>query len=815
MAISYKTKRFSDRKIIAYIIIFSFVKTFAQPHPSNLWYNTPATQWEACLPIGNGRLGAMPDGGITKENIVLNDITLWSGCPQDADNPDAYKSLPEIRRLLIEGKNREAQAVMGRNFVCKGQGSGQGNGANVPYGSYQVLGTLHLQYQYDSDSADIKAVNYRRELSLDSAIVKTEFMIDNTIYSREYFTSFDNDVIAIKLFANKKKKISFTLTLDRPERFQTQTDGNELQMRGRLNNGVDSAGMQYIALIAIKSLTGKVTASGNSLLLENADTAIIYISASTDFKNPDYINAARNILTRSFNKPYEIHKAEHINKYQHLYQGAAINIEGLHNDSLPTNERLQAFTASSNDVGLPELYFQYGRYLLICSARPGLLPPNLQGLWANTIETPWNGDYHLNINIQMNHWPLDVTNLGMLDEPFFSFVNSLVSPGEKTAKAYYAANGWVAHVISNIWGYTSPGEDYTWGSFNTGSAWLCQMLWSHYEFSKDTAYLRMLYPIIKGSTEFYLSSLIKEPAHGWLVTAPSNSPENAFILPDGNSANVCIGSTIDNQIIRFLFSATIEASSKLNTDQLLRDSLEQVLEKLPPNQIWKDGRLMEWLQEYKETDAHHRHASHLWGLYPGSEITMGSSNIINAAKASLETRGDDGTGWSLAWKINFWARLHEGNRALALLHKLLRPVSGNKVNMSNGGGTYSNLFCAHPPFQIDGNFGGTAGIAEMLLQSHNGYIELLPALPNEWESGSFSGLCVRGGASIAARWTNGTVNQMQITPTVDNSFRIKIPAHISNASINKNGTMIKAKPVGGFLNIVLKKGEATIIDFSN
>jgi alpha-L-fucosidase 2 len=789
---------------IVSLVCFSF-SVSAQQQPLRLWYNAPASFWEASVPLGNGRLGAMPDGGILKENIVLNDITLWSGSRQDADEPDAGKYLDTIQKLLFAGRNIEAQDVMSKHFKCKGQGSGAGRGADVPYGCYQVLGNLNIQYDYGTDSAKVHAAKYYRDLSLNNAIATTRFTVNNTTYTREYFTSFDDDVIAIKLSASQLHKINGTLRLNRPERFATNANASGLQLFGQLNNGTDGHGMQYMVRLAVKAEGGQVIITDGAVQIKDANAAMIYISAGTDYKNPAYLSTTSNALADAFKKPYDIQKSNHIKKYRQLFDRAALNLAGNNRDSLPTDQRLAAFAANPNDNALPALYFQYGRYLLICSTRPGLLPPNLQGLWANTIQTPWNGDYHLNINIQMNHWPMEVTNLSMLNEPFFTLVKGLVEPGEKTAKAYYNADGWVAHVITNIWGYTSPGEHYSWGSFNTGSAWLCQMLWNHFEFTRDTAYLRNLYPILKGSARFYLSTLVKEPEHGWLVTAPSNSPENAFILPDGRKANVCAGPTIDNQILRYLFTATIDACNLLHTDNDFRLLLQKAKSQLPPDQIGKDGRLMEWLKEYQEAEPHHRHVSHLWGLYPGNEISVSTPALAAAAKASLVARGDEGTGWSLAWKINLWARLHEGDHAFLLLQKLLKPVHTSTVNMSNGGGSYDNLFCAHPPFQIDGNYGGAAGIAEMLLQSQDSAIEFLPALPTTWDAGHFKGLCVRGGAEVAASWQHHQLSEASVTAHIANTFFIKKPAGAKTVTVTKNG--ISKSFDNAIIPVELKKGE--------
>ncbi|MBO9205145.1 MULTISPECIES: glycoside hydrolase family 95 protein [Niastella] len=774
------------------LLIFSLliINAHAQQHPLRLWYDAPAAYWEASVPLGNGRLGAMPDGGLVNEHIVLNDITLWSGAPQDADLPGAYQYLDTIQQLLFAGKNVEAQEVMASHFICKGVGSARAKSADQPYGSYQLLGNLGIHYDYGVDTANLQPVNYKRELSLDNAIATTTFAINKVTYNREYFTSFDDDVIAIRLSASQLQKINCILTLNRPERFETSAIGNTLQMVGQLNNGTDGKGMLYKVKLQIQANGGQVIAANNSLQIKNANSAIIYLSAGTNYKAPAYAATIDKLLAKALQKNYTAQRATHINKYQQLFQRASLTIEGNNKDNLPTDKRLEAFVTDSTDNGLPVLYFQFGRYLLIGSTRAGLLPPNLQGLWANTIQTPWNGDYHLNINIQMNHWPLEVTNLSMLNDPFFGLVKRMIPNGEKTAQAYYKAKGWVSFVLTNIWQFTSPGENYSWGSFNTGSAWLCQMLYNHYEFTQDTAYLRKLYPILKGSAEFYLSTLVKEPSQGWLVTAPSNSPENAFVLPDGRKANVCEGPTMDNQIIRFLFTATADACDQLHIDADFKQALQKTIVQLPPNQIGKDGRLMEWLKEYQEAEPHHRHVSHLWGLYPASEINMGTPALANAARATLVGRGDEGTGWSLAWKMNLWARLHDGDHAFLILQRLLRPVRGTKMNFTNGGGTYANLFCAHPPYQIDGNFGGTAGIAEMLIQSQDSTIELLPALPHEWKKGHFSGLCVRGGAEVSAAWNDGQVREMTILATKNRSFVIRRPKSAKIVRIKKNNKIL-------------------------
>jgi alpha-L-fucosidase 2 len=514
-------------------------------------------------------------------------------------------------------------------------------------------------------------------------------------------------------------------------------------------------------------------------------------------------------LKKNYNAEYHLH----VKRYQSLFNKANFRLDNNVIDTVSTDKRLVAFAINRKDQLLPVLYFQFGRYLLISSTRKGLLPPNLQGLWANSINTPWNGDYHININLQMNHWPLEVTNLASLNEPFYQFVNKMVPAGQKTARAYYNAPGWVAHVITNVWQYTSPGENYSWGSFNTGAAWLCQMLWSHYEFTRDRNYLQNIYPILHGAATFYAASLVKDSATGYRVTAPSNSPENGFILPDENVAHVCAGPTIDNQLLRFLFRTTSEAAQTLQIDKGFSLKLDSLFEQLPPNQIGSDGRLLEWQKPYREYEPKHRHISHLWGLYPGYEINNHTPDLQAAAKATLKARGDEGTGWSLAWKINFWARLHDGNKAMQFLQRLLRPTHSDGFNMVDGGGTYPNLFCAHPPFQIDGNFGGTAGIAEMLVQSHENYIELLPALPTEWPNGFYNGLCVRGGANIAIAWKNSNVQTLQINATHTNTFTIKLPANVKAISRKSKNGFTELSTENGFLIVPLQKGESATFKF--
>ncbi|MDR3095422.1 MAG: glycoside hydrolase family 95 protein [Bacteroidales bacterium] len=776
-----------------------------------MWYDAPAEKWEESLPLGNGRLGMMPDAKIDSETVVLNDITLWSGGVQDAGNPKAAASLPEIRRLLFAGRNDLAQELMYRTFVCGGEGSGHGNGANVPFGSFEILGNLHIDYQYPEGEHHLK--NYKRSLLLNDGVARTSFILDNVKYTREYFADFRNDVLVIRIHASDAGALAFSIGIDRPQAFETKTVGNELLMQGRLTNGTDGNGMRYLARAGIKlSGTGKVEASGNQLHVSDAQEALIIISATTDYKDAGFEKKCRELLDKALaSEKYVTMKAQHTAAFQELFNRASLTLPSSASgcDTMPTHRRLLAFASNPTDNGLVELYFQYGRYLLISSTRAGLLPPNLQGLWANTIHTPWNGDYHLDINVQMNHWPVEITNLAELHQPLIHLTEDLVESGKGTAKTFYNANGWAAHVITNVWGFTAPGEHPSWGAINTGGAWLCAHLWEHYEYNRDKRYLQRIYPVLKGASEFFLSMLVAEPKHGWLVTAPTNSPENAFFLPGSNKAvSICMGSTMDNQLIRELFEHTVTAATLLETDKDLRGQLQTAATKLPPTRIGSDGRVMEWLEEYEEVEPQHRHVSHLYGLHPGNQITpAGTPNLAQAARETLKRRGDGGTGWSKAWKINFWARLGDGNHAHRMLYNLLNPTFDVNFNYTNSGGTYPNLFCAHPPFQIDGNFGGCAGIAEMFLQSHAGTVDLLPALPDAFPVGAFSGFRARGGLEVSAAWANKQLTSARLEASVDHTFQLKLPKCDKIYSFQINKLAFEPEVENGIYSMTLKKGD--------
>ena len=782
------------RIIPALLALASATSVIASPEHL-VWFDQPAAHFTESLPLGNGRLGAMVFGGVAEDRIALNETGMWSGSPQDADRSDAFQSLPEIRRLLLEGKNVEAEALVNQHFTCAGVGSGRGRGANVPYGSYQTLGNLRLKFL--NVAVDAIATNYRRELDLADATARVSYELGGVKFTREIFVSASDQVVVVRLTASKPGALALDVALDRPENFTTTAAGpDRLLMTGQLPDGKQGvSGVRYAARVRVLLPSGSLDSAGNTLQIRDADEVVLLLSAVTDIKTfsgrraDDPAAASAEDLTLAVGKNFTALRAAHVADYQRYFNRVSLRLGDTApaTASLTTPARLAALKAGGNDPGLATLFFDYGRYLLISSSRAGGLPANLQGLWAEEIQAPWNADWHLNVNIQMNYWPAEICGLGELAEPLFTYITALQKPGAVTAQKYYGARGWIAHVLGNPWGFTSPGEQASWGSATSGSAWLCQHLWDHWLFTGDKKFLAAAYPVMKGSAQFYLDMLIEEPSHHWLVTAPSNSPENAFLLPDGRRANVCMGPTVDQELLRYLFDACIASAKILGTDEAFAADLAAKRARLAPIRIGSDGRIMEWLEEYREPEPTHRHVAHLWALYPGLEISsQRTPELAAAARKSLEARGDAGTGWSLAYKLNLWARLRDGDRCEKILRTQLSPVSTGAQGITvRGGGTYPNLFDAHPPFQIDGNFGATAGIAEMLLQSQAGEIDLLSALPAAWPEGEVKGLRARGGITVDVAWKAGRVTDYRLVSKSPEKVKLRVNGEVREVTPEK------------------------------
>ncbi|MDC6387452.1 glycoside hydrolase family 95 protein [Maribacter sp. PR1] len=768
-------------KRLFYFVIFFIPFMLLGQEPSNLklWYDEPSGEtWENAIPIGNGRIGTMVYGNVPKEIFQLNEHTVWSGSPNRNDNPNALEALPEVRKFIFDGEYKAAEQLANEKIMSK-KSQGQ---------MFQPVGNLELHFPGHE-----KFENYYRDLDISTATSKTTYKVHGINYTREAFVSLADRVLVIKLSADQPGKISFTSNFTSPHlepQIEPQGD-DQLSLWGKTSDheGVEGK-VEFNALMRLKTDNGSITKSDSSITVNKADSAILMVSIATNFNlyndlSGDEKERAIVYLDYAFQKDYEQLKSDHIKKYQTLFNRVVLDLGTTDASKLPTDERLANFR-NTNDPSFVALYFQYGRYLLISSSQPGGQPANLQGIWNRSMKPAWDSKYTININAEMNYWPTERTNLSELHEPFLKMVQELSETGKETAKVMYGAKGWMAHHNTDIWRATGPIDGAFWGIWNGGGAWTSQHLWEHYLYTGDTSFLKSIYPALKGAAEFYADFLVQHPNYPYLVIAPGNSPENAPEAHQGSS--ITAGSTMDNQLVFDVFSTAIQASKILGVDSDFSDSLVNIRTKLPPMQIGKYNQLQEWLDDVDSPEDKHRHISHLYGLFPSNQISpYRTPKLFAASRNTLLQRGDVSTGWSMGWKVNWWAKMQDGNHAYKLIKDQLTPVGINQ----GGGGTYNNLFDAHPPFQIDGNFGCTSGISEMLLQSSDGTVHLLPAVPDALAYGYVGGLKARGDFELVSlEWKDKNLVVASIKSNLGGNLRLRVPNAIE---LIGTGTLKKAE----------------------